>query len=81
MMELFGVTVIDEDRAAACSVGAVYIAPAIANKITFRKIDTKCFGRAKEHARFRLSAGARLAVLTTSVETDFDSVEKRDCIE
>jgi hypothetical protein len=72
----FAITAIDEDRAAAGGVRAIYIAPSVANEEAAFQIDAVIGGRAQQHARLWFSAIARIAMTTPGMKTNFDSVER-----
>ncbi len=72
----FAITVINEDRAAAGSVGAVDVAPAIPDEEAFGEIDSVRRGRTLQHAGRRFSAIARIAMSCAAVKTNFNPIER-----
>lgn len=67
---------VDEDRAAAGAVSAINIAPAIANQEAFVQLDIQSCRRAPKHPRLWFPAFARLAMSSTRVKTNFDSIQR-----
>src|SRR5208337_4661668 len=60
---LFGVAVVDEDRATAGAVAGFDVAPTVANNIAGLQIDIPNAGRFEQQARLRLAAGATRGVV------------------
>jgi hypothetical protein len=74
LSQFFPVTAIDENRAAAGGMGAIDVAPSIADEETSLQVDVVRRRRAQQHARFWLPAIAWIAVSAAGVKTNFDGV-------
>jgi hypothetical protein len=72
------VPVIDENGAATGGMGAIYVAPAIADHPARGKLDVESRRGALKHARLGLAALTRLAMLCTRVKTNFKTIEDWD---
>jgi len=75
--ELFVITIIEENGAAAGGVATVNVPPAIADHPATREIQAKAGCGGVQHGRFGFPALAGLAMVCAAVITNLDQVDLR----